>query len=63
MKPIFKTIAKDILVLSAQAVAYRLAAPQEQQEDVIFAAVPTKGSATVQALPGDTEPKAQRLSF
>jgi len=63
MKPIFKTIAKDILVLSAQAVAYRLAAPQEQQEGVIFAAVPTKGSAAVKALPGDTEPKAQRLGF
>ena len=43
MKPIFKTIAKDIIVLSAQAVAFRLAAPQDQQQDVIFAAVPTKG--------------------
>ena len=26
-----RTILRDILVLSAQAVAYRLAAPQEQQ--------------------------------
>ena len=44
MRPIFKTIAKDIIVLSAQAVAFRLAAPQDQQQGIVFAAVPTKGS-------------------
>ena len=42
MNPIIKTIAKDIIVLSAQAVAFRLAAPQDQQQDIVFAAVPTK---------------------
>ena len=42
MSPIMRTIVKDIIVLSAQAVAFRLAAPQDQQQDVIFAAVPTK---------------------
>jgi hypothetical protein len=63
MNPIIKTIARDILVLSAQAVAFRLAAPQDQQQDVIFAAVPTKGSPPVKALPGESEPKAQRFGF
>lgn len=63
MSPILKTIAKDIIVLSAQAVAFRLAAPQDQQQDVIFAAVPTKGSPPVKALPGESEPQARKVGF
>jgi hypothetical protein len=63
MRPIFKTIAKDIIVLSAQAVAFRLAAPQDQQQDVIFAAVPTKGPAGIKALPGESEPMARKVGF
>ena len=63
MNPIFKTIAKDIIVLSAQAVAFRLAAPADQQEDVIFAAVPTKGPAGIKALPGENEPQARKVGF
>ena len=63
MNPIFKTIARDILVLSAQAVAFRLAATQDQQQDVIFAAVPTKGSLSVKALPGESEPQARKVGF
>jgi|TARA_B100000073_G_C23501793_1_gene480060 hypothetical protein len=63
MNPIFKTIAKDIIVLSAQAVAFRLAAPADQQEDVIFAAVPTKGAPVVKALPGENEPQARKVGF
>ena len=63
MSPIFKTIAKDIIVLSAQAVAFRLAAPADQQQDVIFAAVPTKGSPTLKAIPDENEPQARRVGF
>ena len=63
MNPIFKTIAKDIIVLSAQAVAFRLAAPQDQQQDVIFAAVPTKGPPGIKALPGESEPMARKGGF
>jgi len=63
MRPIFKTIAKDIIVLSAQAVAFRLAAPQDQQQDVIFAAVPTKGPPGIKALPGESEPTARKVGF
>jgi hypothetical protein len=63
MRPIFKTIVKDILVLSAQAVAFRLAAPQDQQHDVIFAAVPTKGGPSMKAIPGENEPQARKIGF
>lgn len=63
MNPILKTIAKDIIVLSAQAVAFRLAATQDQQQDVIFAAVPTKGSQPVKSLPGENEPQARKVGF
>jgi phospholipid N-methyltransferase len=63
MNPIFKTIAKDIIVLSAQAVAYRLAAPQDQQQDVVFAAVPTKGMPQAKAITDENEPRAQRIGF
>ena len=63
MNPILKTIAKDIIVLSAQAVAYRLAAPQDQQQGIIFAAVPTKGSTAIKALPGENEPVARKVGF
>jgi hypothetical protein len=63
MNPIFKTIAKDIIMLSAQAVAFRLAATQDQQQDVIFAAVPTKGSSSVKSLPGENEPQARKVGF
>jgi len=63
MNPILKTIAKDIIVLSAQALAYRLAAPQDQQQDIIFAAVPTKGSTAIKALAGDDEPQARKVGF
>ena len=41
MTPIMKTIVKDIIVLSAQAVAYRLASPPNDEQHVVFAAVPT----------------------
>ena len=44
-----RTIVKDIIVLSAQA-GFRLAAPQDQQQDV-SAAVPTKGPPGIKALP------------
>ena len=63
MNPIIKTIAKDIIVLSAQAVAFRLAAPQDQQQDIIFAAVPTKGSPGIKAIPGENEPQARKVGF
>lgn len=63
MNPIIKTIAKDIIVLSAQAVAFRLAAPQDQQQDIIFAAVPTKGSPGIKAIPGESEPQARKVGF
>ena len=63
MTPIMKTIVKDILVLSAQAVAFRLAAPQEQQQGVIFAAVPTKGGPSMKAIPGENEPQARKVGF
>jgi hypothetical protein len=63
MSPIMRTIVKDIIVLSAQAVAFRLAAPQDQQQDVIFAAVPTKGPAGIKALPGESETMARKVGF
>ena len=63
MNPIIKTIAKDIIVLSAQAVAFRLAAPQDQQQDVVFAAVPTKGMPQAKAIASESAPKAQRFGF
>ena len=63
MNPIFKTIAKDILVLSAQAVAFRLAAPQDQQQDVVFAAVPTKGMPQPRAITDEKQPQARRVGF
>jgi phospholipid N-methyltransferase len=63
MNPIIKTIAKDIIVLSAQAVAFRLAAPQDQQQDVIFAAVPTKGMPQPKKIADENAVKAQRFGF
>lgn len=63
MSPIMRTIVKDIIVLSAQAVAFRLAAPQDQQQDVIFAAVPTRGASALKALPADDEPQARKVGF
>ena len=63
MSPIMRTIVKDIIVLSAQAVAFRLAAPQDQQQNVIFAAVPTKGPPAIKALPGDDQPQARKVGF
>ena len=63
MNPIFKTIAKDIIILSAQAVAFRLAAPQDQQQDVVFAAVPTKGVPQAKAITDEKQPQAQRFGF
>lgn len=64
MSPIFKTIVKDIIVLSAQAVAYRLAAPPEQDEQhIVFAAVPTVGPPRAKAIPSENSPQAQRLGF
>ena len=63
MNPIIKTIAKDIIVLSAQAVAFRLAAPQDQQQDVVFAAVPTKGTPQAKAITSENVHKAQRFGF
>ena len=50
-------------MLSAQAVAFRLAAPQDQQQDIIFAAVPTKGSPGIKAIPGENEPQARKVGF
>lgn len=58
-----KTIMKDIVVLSAQAVAFRLAATEEQQEDVVFAAVPTKGMPDAKAISTEKAPKAHRFGF
>ena len=63
MNPIIKTIARDIIVLSAQAVAFRLAAPQDQQQDIVFAAVPTKGMPQAKAITDENAPKAQRFGF
>ena len=63
MNPIFKTIARDIIVLSAQAVAFRLAAPQDQQQDVVFAAVPTKGMPQPKKITDENAVKAQRFGF
>jgi len=63
MNPIFKTIARDIIVLSAQAVAFRRAAPQDQQQDVVFAAVPTKGVPQAKAITDEDAVKAQRFGF
>tara|TARA_R110002073_G_scaffold280_5_gene2934 strand:+ start:123 stop:305 length:183 start_codon:yes stop_codon:yes gene_type:complete len=58
-----RTILRDILVLSAQAVAYRLAAPQDQQKGVVFAAVPTRGVLGPKGLPCDDEPEARKVGF
>lgn len=58
-----RTILRDILVLSAQAVAYRLAAPQEQQAGVVFAAVPTRGMPAGKALPTEDAPQARKVGF
>ena len=63
MSPIMRTIVKDILVLSAQAVAFRLAAPQDQQQGVVFAAVPTKGGQSMKAIPNEKEPQARKIGF
>ena len=63
MSPIMRTIVKDIIVLSAQAVAFRLAAPQDQQQDVIFAAVPTKGMPQPKKITDENAAKAQRFGF
>jgi hypothetical protein len=63
MTPILKTIVKDIIVLSAQAVAYRLAAPQDQQQQVVFAAVPTAGPPKAKVIPAENEPQARRVGF
>ena len=63
MTPFMKTIAKDILALSAQAVLFRLSTPQEQQQGVIFAAVPTKGGPSMKAIPGENEPQARKVGF
>jgi phospholipid N-methyltransferase len=63
MNPILKTIARDIIVLSAQAVAFRLAAPQDQQQDVVFAAVPTKGMPQPKTITDENAVKAQRFGF
>ena len=61
--PMTRTILRDFLVLSAQAVAYRLAAPQDQQKSVVFAAVPTRGVPAANGLPGDDEPEARKVGF
>lgn len=63
MSPIMRTIVKDIIVLSAQAVAFRLAAPQDQQQGVVFAAVPTKGGQSMKAIPNEKEPQARKIGF
>lgn len=63
MRSIFKTIAKDIIVLSAQVVTFRLAASQDQQQDVIFAAVATKGPEGIKALPAEREAVARKVGF
>lgn len=63
MRSIFKTIAKDIIVLSAQVVTFRLAAPQDQQQGVIFAAVATKGPEGIKALPAESEAVARKVGF
>ena len=57
MNRIFKTIAKDIIVLSAQAVAFRLAASEDQQQDIVFAAVPTKGMPQAKAITARMPPR------
>jgi len=63
MTSIMKTILKDIIILSAQSVAYRLAAPQEHQQGVIFSAVPTKDPASTKALSDENEPQARKVGF
>ena len=63
MTPIMKTIVKDIIVLSAQAVAYRLASPPNDEQHVVFAAVPTAGPPRAKALTDENEPRAQRIGF
>ena len=63
MTPIMKTIVKDIIVLSAQAVAYRLASPPNDDQHVVFAAVPTAGPPRAKAITDENEPRAQRIGF
>ena len=63
MTPIMKTIAKDIIVMSAQAVLFRLSAPQDQQQGVIFAAVPTKEGQSMKAIPDEKKPQARKIGF
>ena len=63
MTPIMKTIAKDIIVMSAQAILFRLSAPPDQQHGIIFAAVPTKGGQSMKAIPGENEPQARKIGF
>ena len=63
MTPIMKTIVKDIIVLSAQAVAYRLASPPNDDKQVDLAAVPPAGPPRAKAITDENEPRAQRIGF
>ena len=56
-----KTIIRDIIVMSAQAVAFRLGAPPNEQKDVFFTAVPVKDN--IKVLGDDNSPQARRIGF
>jgi hypothetical protein len=55
-----KTIIRDIIVMSAQAVAFRLGAPPNEQKDVFFTAVPVRDNVKVL---DDNSPQARRIGF
>jgi hypothetical protein len=61
MKDITRTILKDIIVLSAQVVAYRLAMPAPDQQNIIFAATPVPSIPDGEADPN--APQARRIGF
>lgn len=54
-----KTIIRDIIVLSAQAVTFRLGAPPNEQKDVFFTAVPVRGNIKLD----DNSAQARRIGF
>jgi hypothetical protein len=54
-----KTIIRDIIVMSAQAVAFRLGAPPNEQKDVFFTAVPVRDNIKLD----DNSAQARRIGF
>ena len=63
MKQISKLIIRDIIVLSAQAVAYRLGVPHETQNGTFLSVMPmSAGSSMTKAL-SDENIQQRRMGF